>query len=280
MFRYVSLLRDRFTLRINEEQYEFHYYNELNKCWDKVGNQVIASSSAVIKGSLMGRKIKLASRFNVGQSIIVVHMGRRQAVGSILVTVEGALSVSAQPTTRFDPDFGVPQQWLHVTTVILGVQEACTLNIRDIIAEDEDIIRLKPREERWFVPARYTSATIGYDDQVTEKQTMSRVEQSGSIGLRTGQGAKLIIIEDETTSSEQSASNATTVSATGTNETGTPSLEQSTSNVATVLTIDITETGAVGSERKDEPAKKEDEEDAISAKATDAKESDNGEEEK
>lgn len=187
MYRYISLLRDRFTLRINEDGGEFFYHNEMLRRWDTIRDQTMASRSAVVRGAFNGQKIHFSSRFQVEQHVIVVHMGTQLAVGSIMISSDGAITVASKPNFRFLgtlPDF-----WLHRTTVVLGVKGACTINIRDVYVEDEDIIRLKVGEERWFIPARYSTSTAGYDTQTGENETaVQRVRV-----LKTGERATMLI---------------------------------------------------------------------------------------
>lgn len=194
MFKYVSLLRDRFTLRINEDG-EFYYFNQMQRKWDTIRNQTLGSHSATVRGAFEGQKISVSSRFQVEQHVILVHMGTQNAVGGILISAEGAIAVSSKPNFRFTgvlPDF-----WLHRTTVVLGVKGACTINIRDVYAEDEDIIRLKAGEERWFIPARYATATPPYDAQKGEGETTVQTVRV----LKTGEQATMRIHAEAPTGS-------------------------------------------------------------------------------
>lgn len=190
MFSYVSLLRDRFSLRLNEDHLSFHYYNEMVRKWDAIDGNTLASHSAVIRGLYDGRKVIGSSRRQVEQNFIIVHLEKKQTVGSIRITDTGAMIVSTAPNFRFNGT--LPEYWQHRTTVLLGVMGACTINIRDLMADDEDILRLKQNVDRWFIPTRYVDATAAYDAQTSEKELVNTIT---GIGLK--KGAACLAVRDD-----------------------------------------------------------------------------------
>lgn len=195
MFSYASLLRERFSLRLNEDELKFSYYNSMVRKWDDIGNNSLASHSAIIRGLYDGRKVIISSRRQVEQNVILIHLGQMQAVGAIRIKDDGALMVANKPTFQFRHT--LPEYWQHRTTLLLGVTAACTINLRDLQADDEDILRLKANVDRWFVPARYVEPTAPYDIQTSERELVKTV---AGIGIEKGvvRLAMLVEAKDET----------------------------------------------------------------------------------
>lgn len=175
MFAYAATLRDRYTLRLNEDGLKFAYWHQLGRVWKNMGNFTVASNSAAIRGSLDGTKITVSSRYNVEQVIMMVNLSTNKMIGSIVIDVNGSIKISALPTWDFGGRMSqIPEGWLNRLALLVGVTGpcTCTINIRDVAAEDEDILRLKNESERWFIPGRYTEKTAGYDIEKTERDVI------------------------------------------------------------------------------------------------------------
>lgn len=175
MFSYVSLLRDRFSLRINEDDHVFYYWHQLGRKWQTIGEMTLSSGSATVRGLFGGSKILVSSRYNLEQTIVLVNLVTNQTIGSIIIDTNGSVKISTQPAWEFNGKLaGIPDHWINRMTALLAVKGPCTINVKDICGNDEDILRLKPAERRWFVPARYTEHTTRYDLVTSERDAIVR----------------------------------------------------------------------------------------------------------
>lgn len=82
----------------------------------------------------------------------------------IEIGTNGSISLSSKINFAFNG--GLPKYWTHRTTAILGIPSAAfTINFRDVIGDDEDILRLKRSHGQMFINTRYNTATLAYDDR-------------------------------------------------------------------------------------------------------------------
>lgn len=166
MFNMVRTLRDRFHLRVNEDETQFLMH--IDGKWTKMGNGIFASGSSVLRGSEQGKKLTFSSHANTKQRLLLLCFPTQRVIGYVEVLENGSLTVHSGPTFTFSMIDRLPKFWTHRVSAIVAVtRRTCTINITDILGDDEDILRLKV-DRPLLVPNHYRTATTAYDDRDTE----------------------------------------------------------------------------------------------------------------
>lgn len=175
MFSYAHYQRDRYTLRQNEPGLKFSYWHAGSESWRELSDIILASHSAVYRGELGGTKLNVSSVFNMEQVLLIVNLSAKRVIGSVIVDINGAIKISQLPDWEFSgrkSDW--PDRWQNRLGLALGIPGPCTINVRDVTADDEDILRIKKNEGHWFVPARYMEKTKLYDKEDNELSVLTK----------------------------------------------------------------------------------------------------------
>lgn len=119
------------------------------------------SLSASVLFDKRGQRCTLYSRTGHEQTMIIVNTLTERTIGFIHVTKGGAIEVLNTP--NFVVQWPLPEYYREATTMVIGIAGPFTLNIRDCLGDDEDILRLKAGKEAIFIPQRYMKPTVEYD---------------------------------------------------------------------------------------------------------------------
>lgn len=167
MFKYVKPLRERLWLRLNDDGLEFHMFKPNAQGWVKMRNQSFLSCTTVLQGGLDGQRVIVHSVRNTTSMILLVNMITSRVVGHIIIDESGAIRIEGGPSIVFQVP--LPGYWKHRLTAAIGLLSSnCTINIKDVIANDDDLLRLKHGHRQMFIPNRYLKPTVSYDDQSDE----------------------------------------------------------------------------------------------------------------
>lgn len=160
MLSYANAHRNRGYLRINEDEKAFRVWHPTNRDWHHTTNGVMSSNTATDCFSCDGQRVDIHSHVGFRQIIFLANTMTFQTVGRLEISDYGAIMLNDGPI--FDVNV-IPEYWQHKTLLILGLPGACTINIRDTLGNDVDIIRLKQGHPKMFVPHRYNRETDQYD---------------------------------------------------------------------------------------------------------------------
>lgn len=133
-------------------------FNQDTGAWERLVNRTFASATEVVRGSANGQRMNFASHVGTRQKVILANTLDNRATGRIEITDAGSIQGVNSP--QFSLNLPLPQYWRPKFSISLGIPGPCTVNLHDEIADDDDIIRLKPGFSKIFVPARYNILTF------------------------------------------------------------------------------------------------------------------------
>lgn len=157
----VRVFRDRFRLRLNEDEKKFRTYDVHRRQWHEMTDGCAGSLTATLTTDLKATRIKLSSYAGYRQTVMLVNTRNNRVTGFIRVNEAGSIHLADTPTFIFE--WPVPEYWTEKITAIVGIDGAFTANISDCVGSDEDIVRLKKGHRTIFIPARYAKPTDAYD---------------------------------------------------------------------------------------------------------------------
>lgn len=153
----------RVTVRLNETDRHWWWFNHLTKQWESAEKTdvVAGSATAMIMIDHGGQYLHLASQAGYAQKILLVDMTTNGVLTTIDVSALGALSMSEG--TRLSAFAQPPYLGPTTITAVVGCYGVFTANIIDEQDGDVDIIRHKAGQTRAFIPRRYQKGTATYD---------------------------------------------------------------------------------------------------------------------
>lgn len=160
---YVKPFRHRLMLRINEDQERFRIWNPYQRHWVVLNNETntFATESLAITFSMRGSRADVHSHAGRTQNLFLADMCNNLVIGRMRLEETGRMLF-------FDDLAGVPvdrlaDPWHHKIGAILGVPGHVSMNIRDVIAAEEDIFRYRSGEQKWFIPNSFRTPTASHD---------------------------------------------------------------------------------------------------------------------
>lgn len=149
-------------VRINEDDQTFYWKDFQNNRWEKIGERTLGGSGLYIVATQNGARIDIKSELMRAQCVMLADMGNEHVIGRIEVTTEGALAFHAGPS-RVLTSQELPWFWKRQSSLVLGIKQPASLNVRDVQGRDEDVFRYKAGHTKWFIPKKYKRKTKDYD---------------------------------------------------------------------------------------------------------------------
>lgn len=178
MLWYANSFRNRFYLRVNDEEKPFRVWNPITAEWNAAASQTMGSVTAAVRFSLNGQRVDVSSHTGYRQVIFMANSQTNRTIGRLEVSDYGAITMHDGPQFATDT---IPEYWQQKMLVMIGVPGASTINVHDCLGDDDDIIRLKPGHSKIFIPHRYAKETAQYDVcKPTQKKTVN--DESSDFG--------------------------------------------------------------------------------------------------
>lgn len=159
MLWHVSEFRPRVSLRLNNDATFFRIRN--NDQWQWLSDRTFGSATATVQGSLNGNRATMFSEPGFEQIIALADVSTNRTIGLIRVKDDGALRITDNPILSLGQPLSL--YWHKKISVMLGVAGFTTINITDMIGEDEDILRYQIGHRSIHIPRHYTVETPQYD---------------------------------------------------------------------------------------------------------------------
>lgn len=131
----------RLRLRINEDEKGFFMltHNE----WFRFADGTYVCKLGLIEIDQNGTRLRLRPAINQWCTIVCANVENNRIVGSIVVTPDNQLlffngsGLTCEPANVHQPESVI---------IIVCVMHGCSINLRDIVDDDEDIIRYKSKQ--------------------------------------------------------------------------------------------------------------------------------------
>lgn len=161
MLMLVQPQRQRISLRLNDDNRAFFYRSE-NPLWIRcIDGMVMASATASIQFDQNGKRMHISSVPGHPQVILLANTVTNRTIGQLAINDSGAVALRDAPVFALTPDF--PMYWSQKTTAIIGIDGSFTANLLDKMNGDEDIVRLKPGQNKVFRPNHWLQPSAEYD---------------------------------------------------------------------------------------------------------------------
>lgn len=163
MLWYAERLMPRFNLRLNGAQRCFYVRsNEINR-WEMCQNAMMGSVTACVHFNHDASMLHVLSRKGFPQRLFVVNVDTNRVLAHFHIVSNGSFSVNDGMAMSID---AISEDWKRHMLLIVGVKPTFTMNITDVLGDDEDVLRHKNGKTRMFFPHRYADGkkTPAYDD--------------------------------------------------------------------------------------------------------------------
>lgn len=164
-------------MRVNEDGKDFCLRNFWENTWERLSDRTFISRGMLITASQGGKRIDVGTVCATNQTILLADMQTGSIVGRIEITAEGALSFhDGMPAVNVANR--LPWFWHAAASIVLGIDGPASMNIRDVLGDDEDMFRLKKGHKSWFVPNAYRKPTRDYDVDFFDQPNPHTVEEA------------------------------------------------------------------------------------------------------
>lgn len=161
MLNKVNPLRRRCAMRLNEDHLTWHRINERGEFTACENGLMLANATTVLTFDKDGQRCEVSSHTATSVFLPIANMRTNRTVGAVEIYPNGALHI--RDDIGHDIRQPIPEVERHRITMILGVDGPFTANIKDIVGDDEDIVRLKEGHAKIWRPVRYSVTTTRHD---------------------------------------------------------------------------------------------------------------------
>lgn len=166
MLWYGNKFTPRFNLRLNEARRIWYVRDFENRRWEAPDENVYGTNFGAVRFSEDASKMFVQSLTGYPQRLLVFSLKTERVLAHFHVSTVGAITITSGNATPIDE---LPREWKSQMILAVGVEEVFTMNITDILGDDEDVLRHKIGKDRMYLPSRYADgkATVAYDTNPT-----------------------------------------------------------------------------------------------------------------
>lgn len=174
MLWYAERLVPRFNLRLNGAQRCFYVRNTEIHRWEMCPSATIGSVTACVHFNHDASMLHVLSRRGFPQRFFLVNVDTNRVLAHFHILSNGSFSVTDAMAMSID---AISDDWKRHTLLMVGVKPTFTMNITDVLGDDEDVLRHKDGKNRMFFPHRYADGkkTPPYDDPPAMAMSMLSV---------------------------------------------------------------------------------------------------------